>query len=109
LAAVIRRVGPCRLAERQPSDHLTALVIAIVNQQLSTKAAATIFSRLVALFPDHAISASTRSLGSAMIASAASASAGRRWLPADLCTHIHEAAFGSTSSTQSTTRALQIV
>jgi DNA-3-methyladenine glycosylase II len=56
LAAVIRQVGPCRLAERQPSDHLTALVIAIVNQQLSTKAAATIFSRLVALFPDDAIS-----------------------------------------------------
>ena len=56
LAAIIRQVGPCRLAERQPSDHLTALVVAIVNKQLSTKAAATIFSRLIALFPDQLIS-----------------------------------------------------
>ena len=52
LAGVIRRVGPCRMAERQRADHLTALVGAIVGQQLSTKAAATIFGRLVALFPD---------------------------------------------------------
>jgi len=59
LAAIIRHVGPCLLAERQPSDHLTALITAIVNQQLSTKAAATIFSRLVALFPDGAISVDT--------------------------------------------------
>ena len=52
LAGVIRRVGPCRMAERQRADHLTALVGAIVSQQLSTKAAATIFGRFLALFPD---------------------------------------------------------
>ena len=40
----------------QERDHLTALVGAVVGQQLSTKAAATIFRRLVALFPDNAIS-----------------------------------------------------
>ena len=55
LASIVRQVGPCRLADRQPADHLTALVTAIVSQQLSTKAAATIFGRLVALFPDQAI------------------------------------------------------
>lgn len=55
LATAIRAIGPCLLAERQRSDHLTALVGAIVSQQLSTKAAATIFGRLVALFPDGAI------------------------------------------------------
>ena len=42
------------MADRQRTDHLTALVGAIVSQQLSTKAAATIFGRFVALFPDDA-------------------------------------------------------
>src|ERR1700704_5319806 len=55
LGAVIRRVGECGLAERQRKDHLSALVNAIVSQQLSTKAAATIFGRFLALFPDQAI------------------------------------------------------
>jgi 3-methyladenine DNA glycosylase/8-oxoguanine DNA glycosylase len=55
LGAIIKAIGPCGLAERQRSDHLTALVGAIVSQQLSTKAAATIFGRFVALFPDGAI------------------------------------------------------
>jgi DNA-3-methyladenine glycosylase II len=52
LGAAIKRIGPCGMAERQRKDHLTALVGAIVSQQLSTKAAATIFGRLVALFPE---------------------------------------------------------
>jgi DNA-3-methyladenine glycosylase II len=52
LAVVIKRIGPCRMAERQRKDHLTALIGAIVSQQLSTKAAATIFGRFAALFPD---------------------------------------------------------
>src|ERR1044071_1094707 len=56
LAAAIKRIGPCLMADRQRKDHLSALVGAIVSQQLSTKAAATIFGRLVALFPDHHIS-----------------------------------------------------
>ena len=50
LGAAIKRIGPCALAERQQADHLSALVGAIVSQQLSTKAAATIFGRLLALF-----------------------------------------------------------
>jgi DNA-3-methyladenine glycosylase II len=55
LSALIKRIGPCGMAERQRKDHLTALVGAIVSQQLSTKAAATIFGRFVALFPDAVI------------------------------------------------------
>jgi 3-methyladenine DNA glycosylase/8-oxoguanine DNA glycosylase len=57
LAAAIKRVGPCLMAERQRKDHLTALIGAIVSQQLSTKAAATIFGRFAALFPGNQISA----------------------------------------------------
>jgi DNA-3-methyladenine glycosylase II len=52
LATAIKRIGPCRMAERQRKDHLSALVGAIVSQQLSTKAAATIYGTFVALFPE---------------------------------------------------------
>jgi len=55
LAVAIRQIGPCGMADRQRKDHLSALVGAIVSQQLSTKAAATIFGRFVALFPDNHI------------------------------------------------------
>jgi DNA-3-methyladenine glycosylase II len=55
LGALIKRIGPCGMADRQRKDHLTALVGSIVSQQLSTKAAATIFGRFVALFPEKAI------------------------------------------------------
>src|SRR5580765_4508258 len=55
LGAAIKRIGPCGMADRQRNDHLTALVGAIVSQQLSTKAAATIFGRFAALFPDNQI------------------------------------------------------
>ena len=55
LAEAIRRIGVCGMASRQHSDHLTALVRSIVGQQLSAKAAATIFTRFRALFPDERI------------------------------------------------------
>jgi DNA-3-methyladenine glycosylase II len=58
LAVAIKRIGACGMAARQHSDHLTALVRSIVGQQLSSKAAATIFGRFRALFPDGAIAAS---------------------------------------------------
>jgi DNA-3-methyladenine glycosylase II len=57
LGAAIKRIGPCGMASRQHGDHLTALVRAIVGQQLSAKAAATIFGRLHALFPEGHITA----------------------------------------------------
>jgi DNA-3-methyladenine glycosylase II len=56
LGAAIKRIGVCGMAERQRSDHLSALIGAIVSQQLSTKAAATIFGRFVSLFPENQIS-----------------------------------------------------
>jgi len=55
LANAIKQIGPCLMADRQRKDHLSALVGSIVSQQLSTKAAATIFGRFVALFPDNHI------------------------------------------------------
>ncbi len=51
LGAAIKAIGPCLMADRQRRDHLTALAGSIVSQQLSTKAAATIFGRFQALFP----------------------------------------------------------
>lgn len=51
LGRVIDRVGPCRMQVGQGRTSLEALVRSIVYQQLSGKAAATIFARLRALFP----------------------------------------------------------
>jgi DNA-3-methyladenine glycosylase II len=50
IAALIKRHGPCGLADAQHEDAFTALVHAIISQQLSTKAAATIARRFDALF-----------------------------------------------------------
>ena len=55
LGAAIKAIGPCLMADRQRKDHLTALLGSIVSQQLSTKAAATIFGRFVALFPGESV------------------------------------------------------
>ena len=50
LRELMRAQGPCGLAARQHADPFKALTRAIVGQQLSAKAAATIFSRFEALF-----------------------------------------------------------
>lgn len=51
LAPVIAASGPCRL--KPHTDHYGELVGSIVGQQLSTKAAATIWQRVLALFDGH--------------------------------------------------------
>jgi len=51
LAALIARVGPCRLQVEALASPFAALVESIVYQQLTGKAAKTIHDRLVALFP----------------------------------------------------------
>jgi 3-methyladenine DNA glycosylase/8-oxoguanine DNA glycosylase len=51
LAAVIESVGPCRIRVTSEGTHFQALTRSIVFQQLSGKAAATILSRVTALFP----------------------------------------------------------
>ena len=51
LGGIIAACGRCGLAGSQRDHDLRAMVESIVSQQLSGKAAATIFSRLVAVFP----------------------------------------------------------
>jgi 3-methyladenine DNA glycosylase/8-oxoguanine DNA glycosylase len=51
LGRLIEAVGPCRMQLDQAPSVFVALAQAIVYQQLTAKAAATIFSRVRALFP----------------------------------------------------------
>ena len=51
LAGVIESVGPCRIRVSSDGTHFQALTRSIVFQQLSGKAAATILSRVTAMFP----------------------------------------------------------
>jgi O-6-methylguanine DNA methyltransferase len=51
LAACMKQVGPFTLQLKKPRTTFAALAEAIVYQQLSGKAAATIFGRLKALYP----------------------------------------------------------
>jgi DNA-3-methyladenine glycosylase II len=53
LARVIDRVGDCGLTRREGGSHFDALVRAIVYQQLSGKAAATIHGRFEGLYGDR--------------------------------------------------------
>jgi DNA-3-methyladenine glycosylase II len=50
IGELMRRHGTCGLARAQHTDPFKALIRAIVAQQLSTRAAATIFARFEALF-----------------------------------------------------------
>jgi len=51
LKLIIKRVGPCTLHAVAPREPFEALCMAIASQQLSTKAADTIFGRFCDLFP----------------------------------------------------------
>jgi DNA-3-methyladenine glycosylase II len=57
LAAIIARVGPCRMEQRRTGTHYDALVRSIVFQQLSGKAAGTIHRRFSELYPAKRIRA----------------------------------------------------
>jgi 3-methyladenine DNA glycosylase/8-oxoguanine DNA glycosylase len=50
LAPIIERVGPYRIALRTEGTHFDAVARAIVYQQLSTRAASTIYGRVVERF-----------------------------------------------------------
>jgi DNA-3-methyladenine glycosylase II len=52
LAAVIDAVGPCTFAPAEHLAHFTAIARSIVFQQLSGKAASTIYNRFAALFDE---------------------------------------------------------
>jgi len=66
LAGIIHRVGPCRMTFKEPTFE--SLARSIVYQQLSGKAASTIFGRLVAaagpITPDSILSLTTREMRS---------------------------------------------
>jgi DNA-3-methyladenine glycosylase II len=51
IAAIVSKVGPCRLSMTWRTHYFRALVEAIIYQQLSGKAAGTILSRFRSLFP----------------------------------------------------------
>ena len=55
LAEIIRKVGPCRLGSGPQMPPFVALAYAIASQQLSVKAADTIFRRFCDLFPPDRI------------------------------------------------------
>lgn len=52
LAPIIKKYGACGIKTGRDGDIFCGLVEAIVSQQLSTRAAATIYGRLRALMPD---------------------------------------------------------
>ena len=54
LARIIDEVGPCEMSPRTEGSHFDALVRAIVYQQLSGKAAATIHGRFQGLYGNRA-------------------------------------------------------
>ena len=64
LAEVIKRVGRCGLPDSRTRDPFVALVRVIMSQQLSGKAADTIFGRVAALAggTEHLTPAATRAL-----------------------------------------------
>lgn len=53
LNQIIKRVGPCELHTAAPRDPFEALCMSIASQQLSVKAAATIFGRFCDLFANR--------------------------------------------------------
>jgi DNA-3-methyladenine glycosylase II len=62
MAAIVKAHGPCGLAVRSSEVRLRALARALVAQQLSVKAADTIFRRFLALFPADGFPAPERIL-----------------------------------------------
>lgn len=58
---LVQSVGPCRLDTRVAPDAFQALLRAIVAQQVSAKAARTVYARLCALSPDGVLSAAALS------------------------------------------------
>ena len=70
LRDLMRRHGPCGLADSQHTDPFQALVHAIISQQLSTKAAATIAGRVDALLDGLPIPARVAAVSDAQLRSA---------------------------------------
>lgn len=52
MGKIVKSIGACELRPGSRGDHFTTLARAIVGQQLSTKAAETIWNRVLALHPN---------------------------------------------------------
>ena len=70
LARVMTDVGPCRFAARSEGSHFDHILRAIVYQQLSGRAAATIHGRVVALFQGQPSAAALLAAGDDQLRSA---------------------------------------
>lgn len=57
MLALVKRVGPCRLDRRVAPDAFQALLRAIVAQQVSAKAARTVYDRIVTLAGSDTVTA----------------------------------------------------
>ena len=86
---LIRHHGPCGLADAQHEDTFTALVHAIVSQQLSTRAAATIARRFDALFGGHPTPVKVAAATDEQLRAVGLSSQKVRYMR-DLCTRIAE-------------------
>lgn len=88
LRDLMRRHGACGLAKAQHTDPFEALVRAIISQQLSTRAAATIAARFEALFDDgHPTPSTVRAVGDDRLRGCGLSSQKLAYIR-DLCVHI---------------------
>ena len=87
LRDLMRRHGPCGLADSQHTDPFVALVHAIISQQLSTKAAATIAGRVKALVGGRLTRAGVVALTDAQLRAAGLSGQKVRYVR-DLCARI---------------------
>jgi DNA-3-methyladenine glycosylase II len=86
---LMRRHGPCGLAGAQHEDPFTALVHAIISQQLSSKASATIERRFDALFGGRPAPAAVRQESDERLRGVGLSGQKVRYVR-DLSTRIHE-------------------
>ena len=91
LRDLMRALGPCGLAARQHTNPFKALIRAIVGQQLSTKAAATIFTRFESLFDTFPSAAQVMAVPDERLRSVGLSSQKTGYLR-DLCRRIEEGA-----------------
>ena len=84
---LMRRFGPCGLAQAQHTDPLRALIHAIISQQLSTRAAATIEGRFRALFDGAATPSQVANMSDAQLRSVGLSGQKVRYLR-DLCQRV---------------------
>jgi DNA-3-methyladenine glycosylase II len=87
IGALMKRHGPCGLADAQHEDAFNALVHSIISQQLSTKAADTIASRFEALFDGQPTPAAVASVGDDRLRAVGLSSQKVRYIR-DLCARI---------------------